>query len=309
MRVQLPAPSHIPVLLKEVLHALAPVSSEVFLDCTAGLGGHASALAPSLGPSGVIVLNDADPANLAVATANVRTANPSIRIVPLHGNFADAPRKMAESRLAADLVLADLGFSSNQIETGERGFSFQRDGPLDMRMNPSSPVTAADLVASASEAELARWIREYGEEPAAGRIARKLVETRRTAPISTTSQLADIVRSVLGRKAGSIDPATKTFQAFRIAVNDELGSLAALLAAIERPAWAGEQSWLKEGARVAIISFHSLEDRLVKRCFASLVAAGKASHIGRGTIEAGEEEININPRSRSAKMRAIRLLH
>jgi len=300
------SPGHIPVLLKEVLELLAPQPGETFLDCTAGLGGHAAAIAGVMG-SGTIILNDSDPGNLERASAAVGAAAPAIKVVTLHGNFADAPRRLSEQGLAADMVLADLGFSSNQVETAERGFSFQRDGPLDMRLDPTSPVTAADLIASTPERDLARLIREFGDEPAAGKIARKLVESRRSAPISTTGQLADIIRSVVGRRPGSIDPATRTFQAVRIAVNDELGSLSSLLAAVERGAKGGGISWLKQGARVAIISFHSLEDRLTKQGFAAMATSGMAQVLTRRPIEGSESEVAVNPRSRSAKMRAVRV--
>ena len=296
------SPLHTPVLTAEVLRLLDPHPGEVFIDCTAGRGSHASLIASRLSAAGTVILNDADPGNLAAAAALVRSVNPQVAVTTLQGNFADLPRRLAESGQMGDCLLADLGFSSNQVETAERGFSFQRDGPLDMRMDPSTSLTAADLVASASESELTRILREFGEEPAATRIARKLVESRRVQPISTTRQLADIVRSVLPRKGGPTDPATKTFQAIRIAVNDEIGSLGALLAGIER-----SSKWLKPRARVAIISFHSLEDRLVKHTFASMVAAGRAEFIARGTVEASPDELASNPRSRSAKLRAIRL--
>lgn len=286
---------------------LAPKSGETFVDCTAGLGGHAAAIAKAMG-SGTVVLNDSDPGNLKRASAAMVAAAPAIKVVTLHGNFADAPRRLSEQGLAADMVLADLGFSSNQVETAERGFSFQRDGPLDMRLDPTSPVTAADLIASTPERDLARLIREFGDEPAAGKIARKLVESRRSAPISTTGQLADIIRSVVGRRPGSIDPATRTFQAVRIAVNDELGSLSSLLAAVERGAKiGGAGGWLKQGARVAIISFHSLEDRLVKQGYAAMAASGIAEVLTRRPVEGLESEIAVNPRARSAKMRAVRI--
>lgn len=283
---------------------LAPKSGETFLDCTAGLGGHAAAIAKVMG-SGTVVLNDSDPGNLTKAAAAVGAAAPAMRVVTLHGNFADAPRRLSEQGLAADMVLADLGFSSNQVETAARGFSFQRDGPLDMRLDPTSPVTAADLIASTPERDLARLIREFGDEPAAGKIARKLVESRRSAPISTTGQLADIIRSVIGRRPGSIDPATRTFQAVRIAVNDELGSLSSLLAAVERGTKVG--GWLRQGARVAIISFHSLEDRLTKQGFAAMVASGVAQGLTRRPMEGSESEVAVNPRARSAKLRAVRI--
>ena len=298
------SPRHIPVLLDTVLEVLAPRPGETLMDCTAGLGGHAAAIAQRLGPTGLVVLNDSDPSNLSLAAQAVTAASPGTRIVTFNGNFADAPRRLAESGLAADLVLADLGFSSNQVEAADRGFSFQRDGPLDMRLDPAAPITAADFIASTPEPELARIIREFGEEPAAARIARKLVESRSTGPISTTGQLAEIVRSVLGRRPGPIDPATRTFQALRIAVNDELGSLGALLAAVER----ADRTWTRAGARVAAISFHSLEDRLVKQTFSALVKRGRAILGGSGFYEASSAELESNPRARSAKLRAIRLV-
>lgn len=310
-----PAPSlgHIPVLIEAVSAALTPAPNETFVDCTAGLGGHAAVIGATLGSGGMVILNDADPGNLTRAEAHVRTAiTPAPRIRRFHGNFADIPRRLLETDLAADLVLADLGFASSQMDDASRGLSFSRDGPLDMRFDPSSPVTAAELVASLPEAELARLIFEFGEDREARRIARKLVDSRSLAPIQTTGQLADIVRSAVGRRPGhdAIDPATRTFQALRIAVNDELGSLGALLAAIERGASdlaAEKKSWLRPGARVAIITFHSLEDRPVKRAFAGLVRSGLATHATPKPVEATDAELSRNPRSRSAKLRALRL--
>ncbi|MEX2218888.1 MAG: 16S rRNA (cytosine(1402)-N(4))-methyltransferase RsmH [Phycisphaerales bacterium] len=307
-------PAHIPVLLEEMLRALGPRPGETFLDGTAGLGGHALAVAQRLGPAGTVVLNDADPGNLRLAEERLRAGvSPAPQFVAIQGNFADAPRRLAQQGLAADMVLADLGFSSAQMEDAARGLSFQRDGPLDMRFDPGSPVTAAELVGSLPEAELTRIIRDLGEEPAARRIAQKLVASRKLAPILTTGQLADIIRSAVGRRHGrgrEIDPATKTFQALRIAVNDELGSLGALLAAVERSAAevaAGRPSWLRPGARIAIISFHSLEDRPVKRSFAGLAREGLAQNLTGKPIAADEEELSANPRARSAKLRAIRV--
>lgn len=306
-------PRHVPVLMEEVLRILAPRPGETYLDCTAGLGGHAAAIAAAVGPAGTIVLNDADPSNLARAAERVRAASsPAPAVVTFHGNFADAPRRMAEAGLAADMVLADLGFSSNQVEDAQRGMSFSRDGPLDMRLDPTSPVTAAELVASLPEPELAQIIRDFGEDRDAARIARKLVEARRAAPITTTGRLADIVRQASGRRPSrdSIDPATRTFQALRIAVNDELGSLQSLLSAVERgaaKAKGSEGSWVRAGARVAMISFHSLEDRPVKRAFADLVSRGLAAELTRKPVVADEAEASRNPRSRSAKLRAVRI--
>lgn len=330
---------HIPVLLDEVLEVLRPRPGEVYVDCTAGLGGHAAAIAARVSPGGTVVLNDADPGNLRRAEAHVKSvAGGAVRVEAFHGNFAEVPRRLREVGLIADMVLADLGFASTQVEDAERGLSFMREGPLDMRFDPSSPVTAAELVATLPENELARILHEYGEEREARRIARKLVEARRAGPISTTGALAALVRSAVGKRqgdrgrghprgkgAGGIDPATRTFQALRIAVNDEMGSLTSLLEAVRREARrvaetadparrAGSplvqgngSAWLHPGARIAIISFHSLEDRPVKRAFADMVSAGHAEHLSRKPIMASEAEVSRNARSRSAKLRAVRI--
>lgn len=248
------------------------------------------------------------------------------------------------------MVLADLGFSSNQMDDPERGFSFMRDGPLDMRLNRgsggggASTITAAELVNTLPQRELAEILRDLGEEPAAQRIADKIVASRKSGPIHTTGQLAEIVRSVIPRRPGvGIDPATRTFQALRIAVNDELGALGLLLESISRAAMlnalqrhrtagagakagsragggenaeavASQASWLAPGARIGIISFHSLEDRLVKQTFAKLVSEGHAENSpppparSKQPIGPRDEEVRDNPRSRSAKLRAVRLM-
>ncbi|MEK6702128.1 MAG: 16S rRNA (cytosine(1402)-N(4))-methyltransferase RsmH [Planctomycetota bacterium] len=317
--------SHVPVLPMEVLAALSPRPGETYADATAGLGGHADLIAPHLSPGGCVVLNDVDPGNLVRASAAVAAAAPGVKVEQLTGNFADMPRKLGATPV--DMVLADLGFSSNQMEDGSRGLSFMREGPLDMRLDPTLPTTAADLVNSLSEDELTRILREYGEEMGAGRIARKVVLERTRSPITSTTRFAEIVRTSLGLpkgpRNGPIDPATRAFQALRIAVNDELGSLEALLAGVGRaarsrkssgPIEQGAGGWLSPGARVAIICFHSLEDRIVKRAFAELVAAGVAEFVGKkgvgrggGPVEASESEVGRNPRSRSAKMRCIRI--
>lgn len=298
---------HTPVLPAEVMRLLAPVSEagDTVVDCTAGLGGHAAMLAGALGERGTVVLNDLDAGNLARAAERVRAGGCAARIVELRGNFADVPRRMAELGLSADAVLADLGFSSNQVEDPARGLSFMRDGPLDMRLDPGARVSAAQLVNTLPEAELAEVLHEFGEERAARRIAQKLVAARQVSPIQTTGQLASIVRSVVGSHGG-IDPATRTFQALRIAVNDELGSLRSLLESIGRAA-GRPGGWLKPGARIGIISFHSLEDRLVKNAFGELVDRGLAEALSRRPVEASDAEVVENPRSRSAKFRVVRL--
>ena len=305
-----PIPGHVPVLLDEVLAALDPRAGETYVDCTAGLGGHAAAVAERVGPGGTVVLNDLDPQNLARAGERVRAAG-GPAVVEVRGNFADLPRAMVERGIRGDMVLADLGFASTQVDDPARGLSFRRDGPLDMRMGPDLPVTAAELVATLPEGELADLIKRFGEERHARAVARKVVAARQESPIETTRQLAEIVRSAIPRARGAgpqIDGATRTFQALRIAVNDELGSLESWLGAVVRAAARpSEDGWLAPGARVAVIAFHSLEDRPVKRAFASLVERGLAGHAMRGVVRAGEGEVGQNPRARSAKLRAVRL--
>lgn len=305
---------HIPVLLRQCVDLLAPKPGDTVVDCTAGLGGHAAALATCVGATGTVVLFDLDPKNLELAAANVRESCPGTRVIAHHGSFADVGRVLAtagDGGLRADVVLADLGFASVQMDDAVRGFSFMREGPLDMRLNPKAPVTAAELVNTLAAPELAEILRDYGEEPAARSIAQKIVQSRQARPISTTSELAAIVRSVVPRRPGvAIDPATKTFQALRIAVNDELGHLERLLDAVVRGARAATtnaSSWLSVGARVGIISFHSLEDRQVKQAFASLADQQLAEHLTRKPLTADESEVSTNPRSRSAKLRVVRI--
>jgi len=304
-------PAHIPVLLPEVLASLAPAPGEVYADCTAGLGGHAAAVAHRLGPGGTVILNDLDAGNLAAAGERVSQTVPGIRLVSLHGNFAQIPYAAENAGLAFGVLLADLGFASLHVDRAERGFSFGKEGPLDMRMDQSKGVTAAELVASMNERELAEMIAEFGEERQAGRIARKLVQERARTPITTTTHLAELIRGIVGWGAGGgIDPATRTFQAFRIAVNDEIGSIGALLAAItadgKRLLRDGRGRWLSPGARIGFLTFHSLEDRPVKRAFAELVSFGAADMTG-GHVMATEAEMAVNPRARSAKLRVVRL--
>lgn len=304
--------SHVPVLPAEILDLLSPQEGETYVDCTAGLGGHAAMVARRLGPRGTVVLNDVDPANLARAVVNVQSAASGIRVVTIQGNFAELPRKLSEQGLAADAVLADLGFASTQVDDPARGLSFSKDGPLDMRLDPTLPVTAAELVSTLPESELAELIRTYGEDREAGRIARKLVRERAQSPITSTGRLAEIVRSAVPRRFDphAIDPATRTFQALRIVVNDEIGSLEALLAGLERGARAVHEeraSWLRRGARVGLVSFHSLEDRPVKRALADLGAKGWVELLTSGPVGPGDEEAGRNPRSRSAKLRVCRV--
>ena len=299
-------PKHIPVMPAEILDALSPSPGQTYVDCTAGLGGHASAVASRLAPEGRVVLNDLDAGNLAHATAAVEASAQGIDVVGYHGNFAALPGQLVRGGLRADMVLADLGFASNQMSDPARGFAFSNDGPLDMRLDPSKGMTAAELLQTLPETELVRILRDYGEEKAARPIARKIVAARAEGPISTTGQFAALVRSVV-RSGGAINPATRAFQAFRIAVNDELGSLEGLLAAVDRAARSTGEGWLAAGARVAIVSFHSLEDRLVKQSFARLEQRGLAEMVGEQPTVPSEAEVHDNPRSRSAKLRTIRI--
>jgi len=299
------APDHHPVLLTEVLTLLAPQPGEVILDCTLGRGGHAVALGAAASDTTVVGL-DVDEGNRAFAAARLQDAG--VNNHTRQGNFVRAPETMADTGLAADVVLADLGFASNQVDDPQRGFSFRLDGPLDMRLDPSSPVTAASLLASLPEQELASLIRRHGEEPLAARIAQKVAQERSQRPIHTTGQLADLVREAYGVRARTSrqHPATRTFQALRIAVNDELAALQTLLDRLTRALRTDASSWLRPGARIGIIAFHSLEDRPVKQCFTKLICDGLAADVSAGAVQAGTEELDRNPRSRSARLRVIR---
>jgi 16S rRNA (cytosine1402-N4)-methyltransferase len=304
---------HTPVLLEEVLTLLAPAVGQTYVDATAGLGGHAAGIAALLGRDGVVVLNDLDPGNLERAVAAVRASagaeGPTLHAV--RGSFAGLDAQLAASGLAADLLLADLGFSSNQVDDPARGLSFRHEGPLDMRLDPQGPMTAAELVNTLPEGELADVIYRFGEERGSRRVAAAIVGRRRERPFERTEDLAEVVRRAVpgGRRPG-FDPATRTFQALRIAVNGEIDALEGLLAAIERAAQgarSGRVTWLRPGARVGIISFHSLEDRPVKRAMLAWEQAGLGERAVRKPVEAGPDEQMTNRRSRSAKLRVFRL--
>jgi 16S rRNA (cytosine1402-N4)-methyltransferase len=307
-----PDPGHVPVLLAECLRLLDPKPGETAIDLTAGRGGHAIEFARRLQGSQRLILMDVDLGNLAFASERVarQFGHPPVSMA---GSFARVEELLGGGSVAADVVLADLGFSSTQMDDPSRGLSFSGDGPLDMRLDPRAGVTAADLVASLPETELARIIHDFGEEPLARRIARKLVETRGNEPITSTARLARLVREAYGPRARSsrLHPATRTFMALRIAVNDELGALRSLLQAIERAAErlarpeGGGSTWLRPGARVGIISFHSLEDRLVKRAFADMSRRGLVTPVTRKPTAPTEREAAANPRSRSAKLRVV----
>jgi len=296
---------HVPVLLGEVLAGLAPRAGGRFVDGTLGGGGHAAAVLEASAPDGRLLGIDADPAALAAARARLAAFGERVRLA--HGNFRDLGRLAHEYGFdSVDGVLLDIGVSSHQLDTPERGFSFTADARLDMRLDPTSGETAADLVNDTPEGELADLIYRYGEERGSRRVARFIAEARRKRPIETTGELAELVARALGGRHGKIHPATRTFQALRIATNRELESLETTLPqAVEL---------LAEGGRLAIISFHSLEDRIVKLFFRAESGYGGSQQparlqiITKKPIEASEQEARANPRSRSAKLRVAEKL-
>ena len=300
---------HIPVLNKEVIALLNPCAKEVIVDLTAGRGGHAKLLASAADNDATVVLFDLDPINLEFATKQVESVG--VTVHPINANFATAAVEISKLGIRADCVLADLGFASNQIDDPARGLSFSGDGPLDMRLDPQEGATAAELIQSSSEEELADLIHQLGEEPYARRIARKIVQERQKEPILSTVRLAQIVRDAYGPRARTsrLNPATRTFMALRIAVNGELAALDALLTDVKTGSrTVDDGGWLNLGARLAVISFHSLEDRRVKQSFVDLEKNGLATRLTRKPLRATEEEIASNPRSRPAKLRAVQLL-
>jgi 16S rRNA (cytosine1402-N4)-methyltransferase len=278
---------HIPVLAAEVLHCLDPKPGQTIVDCTVGAAGHARLLGERVAPSGRVIALDQDAAMLERA----RLVVAGLPVTFVHASFDQLREVLREQAIpAVDGVLVDLGVCSDQLDDAARGFSFQEDGPLDMRLDRSRGAPASELLARLPERELADLIFAYGEERFSRRIARRIVEARRTGVPETTGELAALIRRCVPRSRG-IDPATRTFQALRIAVNDELGALERLLRQLP--------GCVNPGGRVAIISFHSLEDRRVKQAFQS----DDWSILTRKPITAGDDEVRANPRSRSAKLR------
>ena len=279
---------HQPVMPVEVLDLLAPAAGETWVDCTTGTGGHTRLIAERVGPTGRVLALDQDAAMLALARPNLA----GLPVTLVHASFDQVDDVLAHFGLATvDGVLADLGFCSDQIDDPSRGLSFQRDGPLDMRLDPTRGETAAQLLARMNERDLANLIFEYGEERHSRRIARKIVETRKVRPVQTTAELADLVRSCVPRDR-HLDPATRTFQALRVAVNDEMAVLETLLKKLP--------SVIRSSGQAGLISFHSLEDRRVKQAFRDTAVWDVKT---RKPIEATDEEVNRNPRARSAKLR------
>ena len=284
-----PTPVHRPVLLQEVVSWLAPVEGSIVVDGTAGAGGHASALARLVGPTGRLIGLDRDPEMLAMAEVAVEGLPATL----INASYDELGRVLDRLEIdGVDGIVLDLGLSSDQLAWSHRGFSFAEDGPLDMRYDPRTRESAADLVNDLEEKELADLIFEHGEERHSRKIARRIVEARRVEPIVTTARLAEIVRKGVPGKWGAIDPATRTFQALRIAVNGELELLDEFLAEV-----AGH---LNPGGKVAIISFHSLEDRRVKHSFREDPGL---TVLTRKPVTATDEELATNPRARSAKLR------
>ena len=291
--------SHVPVLLKEAIDFLNVRRGGTYIDATVGLGGHSYEIARRLGAPGHLIGGDKDPAAIEIAGFSLRASGSGQTDWPTvdlrHGSFADLANDQRPTTI--DGLLADLGVSSLQLDSAARGFSFQADGPLDMRMDPRSERTAEQVVNHLDERELADVIYEFGEERRSRRIARAIVRSR---PIQTTAQLADVISAAarpMNREERRIHPATRTFQALRIFVNRELDDLKALLEAAPRI--------LKPGGRVVVISFHSLEDRIVKDAFRE--GAMKDRHfrlLTKKPVTATEEENDRNPRARSAKLRA-----
>ena len=312
----MPGFRHMPVLAKELLQYLVPHSGGVYVDGTLGGGGHSELILEATEPDGTLIGIDRDPEALSAAKSRLHRFGR--RFSAIQGSFADIAELLPSyGTTEIDGLILDLGVSSYQLDTPERGFSFRFDGPLDMRMNPAEEVSAADLVNNLSEQELEKIIREYGEERWARKIAARIVAARQVSLIETTQLLAELVESTIPRRFHEerIHPATRTFQALRIAVNDEL-------AQVQQGITAGF-GLLRPGGRIAVVSFHSLEDRIVKQTFRGFAegcicpprfpycVCGKkpvARVVTGKPVVAGEAERSENPRSRSAKLRIVEKL-
>lgn len=295
--------AHIPVLLDEVLEQLAIRPGGAYLDCTFGRGGHSREILRRLGPTGRLLACDRDAT--AVAAGADLQADPRVTLV--QARFSTITSALGAERLQAGLdgVLLDLGVSSPQFDEAQRGFSFQHDGPLDMRMDPDSGESVADWLAHAEQHEIERCLRDYGEERHARRIARRLCDTRMREPLRTTAQLAAVIAGAVPRSGERIHPATRSFQALRIQINDELGELERALPVL--------RDALAPAGRLCAIAFHSLEDRIVKRYFRDSARApefGQApgpqfALVTRKPIYPAEAECAANPRARSARLRVL----
>lgn len=292
---------HIPVMMKEVQEVLHLKKGGTFVDCTLGLGGHARAILSQIGPEGRLIAIDKDKESLQLAQEELREFAGQCTFV--HDDFRFLDRILNNLNIKeVDGILLDLGISSLHLDTPERGFSFQAEGPLDMRLDQENPISAYDLVNSLSENEISMIIKEYGEERWHRRIARRIVEERSQHPIETTAQLRDIILSAIPYRnyKDRSHPATRSFQALRIAVNRELESL-------ERVLEVGV-NFIKVGGRIVVISFHSLEDRIVKLRFRNLSQEGQVKILTKKPLRADEGEVSLNLRSRSARLRAVEIV-
>ena len=295
--MDLPAYGHEPILLRQTLEGLNLRPGIKIADCTTGRAGHSLAVAQRIAPDGLLLCLDADPRNLEFARQ--RLANAPCHVRFFHANFAelqDVLQVAGVERL--DGILADLGLSTNQLFDQQYGLSFAQPMPLDMRIDPRTRQTAANLVNESSERDLANVLYNFAQERYSRRIARKIVEARQISPITTTDRLAELVRSAIPSRGGApakIDPATKTFMALRIAVNQEVENLSALLEQAPK--------LLNPGGRLAVISFHSTEDRMVKQAFRSAEQAGLLRVLTKKPLTPADAELAQNPRSRSAKLR------
>lgn len=287
---------HHSVMLEEAISSLNLRRGAVVIDATVGGGGHSSQILKKITPEGRLIGIDADPEALKIAADRLKDYEGNFTLV--NDNFRNIDRILSRENIKdVDAILLDLGISSYQIEDGNRGFSIKHESRLDMRMNRQSGITAYDVINRCSEKDLSEIIEKYGEERFHNRIAHYIKEARHHKPIETTKELADIIRRAVGYhyRNSRIDPATRTFQAIRIRVNDELGSLEeGLKKAI---------FWLKAGGRIAVISFHSLEDRIVKNLFKGYSQLGILKIITKKPLTPSRDEIFNNPRARSAKMR------
>lgn len=292
--------AHVPVLLREVLELIQVQPSGIYIDATFGRGGHSRAILERLGAGGRLLVFDRDPQ--AIVHAH-ELAREDPRVTVMHAAFSSIASCGARE---VDGILFDLGISSPQVDDASRGFSFRQDGPLDMRMDPRTTPSAAQWLASASESDIADVLFQYGDERRSRLIAKRVVAARQRAPLTSTLELAKLVHSCFPHHGGRIDNATRTFQALRIFINDELGE-------IER-AVAVALGLVKRGGRILVIAFHSLEDRFVKRRFRELDTQAREAHdateprfrlVARKSVQAGELELAANPRARSARLRAV----
>jgi 16S rRNA (cytosine1402-N4)-methyltransferase len=295
----IPTPRHVPVLLAQVLDFLAPAPDQTIVDATIGAGGHALGILERMQPTGRLIGFDQDPVMLDMAKTRLEAARRQVTVDLIHANFDALPIVLREQGIdGVDAVLADLGVCSDQLDDPARGLSFQVTGPLDMRLDPSRGEPASALLRRLGERDLADIFWMYGEERYSRRIARRIVESRHRDPLETTDQLAGLIRRSVPWPKGRrprIDPATRAFQALRIAVNDELGALERFLKSLP--------GCIRAGGRAVIISFHSLEDRQVKRTFRD---RRYWEELTRKPVRANATELRKNPRAASAKLRAAR---